>query len=880
MGGEAVRLGLHAKQIQAFNSPATEILYGGAAGGGKAMKLSTEIKTLNRGWQTMGSLQVGDIVFGSDGSPTNVIGKTKPFIPEKMYRLTLNTGETFDVDAGHLWLTLTDKERTSNLRRTPEWRENRKAKRKSRAVEKPKRPNQSQAAAKANAARVHDYLAPIPPQARTTQEIADTLLHRGRIRNHSIEVAGAIFGHDVDTDIDPYLLGVWLGDGCKTNGVIGMLPDDLDRIIEETDTPLYARRNARKNFDQARFHGLKMLLKKADLIGNKHIPDEYMNASPSQRLALLQGIMDTDGTVAKSSGACEICLSDKRLFDDVFELVASMGIKVTRRIKKTARRDAHIMKFYSELPMFRLERKLILQNRSPKAEYVRRRYIVSAEVIEPEMVACIEVDNQDHSYLVGRTFVTTHNSHLMRIASIVWCLEIPGLQVYLFRRVFDDLVKNHVEGPNGYRAVLHPWVKSGDVEIVESEIRFKNGSKIHLCHVQQEKHRFKYQGSEIHVLLIDELTLFTDTIYRFLRNRVRMTGIKLPAKYEGKFPRILCGSNPGNIGHLFVKRTFIDNVTPLQIRRTRDDEGGMLRQYIPARLDDNPSLKESDPTYEARLSGLGSESLVKAMKDGDWDVIDGAFFDNWENKRHVVEPFRVPAEWTRFRSMDWGYAKPFSVGWWAISDGRYGPFPRGSLIRYREWYGCKKDDRGVSIPDTGVRLDVDKVRDRMLELSKGEQFAYTVCDPAMWSTQSGPSPAETLYNETGQGIKTLKKANNARVGTQNASGGWDQLRARLTGQMCNDGEKRPLIYFFDTCVDAIRTIPALIHDEIRIEDINTDQEDHIADETRYACMSRPIIIKRPQDGPRTPPAGHFESNGIIMPPTPQGWGVREEDLDR
>lgn len=474
-------------------------------------------------------------------------------------------------------------------------------------------------------------------------------------------------------------------------------------------------------------------------------------------------------------------------------------------------------------------------------------------------------------------------SHLMRIAAITWALEIPGLQIYLFRRIFDDLVKNHVEGPSGFRNLLYPWVKKGKCEIIETEIRFKNGSKIHLCHCQQEKHRFKYQGAEIHVLLIDELTLFTDTIYRFLRNRVRLAGLHIPEKYKGMFPRILCGSNPGNVGHLFVKRTFIDNVRPMEIRRTSDKEGGMLRQYIPARLDDNPSLAETDPTYEARLSGLGSEALVKAMKDGDWDVIDGAFFDNWSTEANVVEPFKVPAEWTRFRSMDWGYAKPFSVGWWAIADGRYGPFPRGALIRYREWYGCKKDpDTNEIIPDTGLRINIEEVRDGILERSAGEQFAYTVCDPAMWSTQTGPSPAETLYNETGKGIKILKKANNARVGTTNASGGWDQMRARIKGQECSDGVVRPLLYAFSTCPDLIRTLPAMIHDDLKPEDIDTTQEDHAVDETRYACMSRPIIIKRPQDVPSAPRGGHAESGTIMTSPIgePDGWKAPDKDLDR
>lgn len=131
-------------------------------------------------------------------------------------------------------------------------------------------------------------------------------------------------------------------------------------------------------------------------------------------------------------------------------------------------------------------------------------------------------------------------SHLMRGAAISWCSEIPGLQVYLFRRIRDDLVKNHMEGPNGFRAMLAGWVKLGFCVIVEDEIRFWNGSKIFLCHCKDEKDRFKYQGSEIHVLLIDELTHFTDRIYRFLRNRVRMVGITLPEKYLGRFPRIIC----------------------------------------------------------------------------------------------------------------------------------------------------------------------------------------------------------------------------------------------------------------------------------------------------------------------------------------------------
>ena len=146
-------------------------------------------------------------------------------------------------------------------------------------------------------------------------------------------------------------------------------------------------------------------------------------------------------------------------------------------------------------------------------------------------------------------------SHLMRVVAIMLCMEVAGLQVYLFRRVSDDLRKNHLEGSSGLRAMLASLTDSGHCKFHDSKVtffEFWNGAKIYLCHCQHEKDMYKYQGAEIHVLLMDELTLFTETIYRFLRGRVRLGGMKVPDKYKGKLPMILCGSNPGNIGHAWV----------------------------------------------------------------------------------------------------------------------------------------------------------------------------------------------------------------------------------------------------------------------------------------------------------------------------------------
>lgn len=493
-------------------------------------------------------------------------------------------------------------------------------------------------------------------------------------------------------------------------------------------------------------------------------------------------------------------------------------------------------------------------------------------------------------------------SHLMRIAAIVWCAAIPGLQVYLFRRVREDLLKNHMEGPKGFRAVLAAWVAAGWCTIIEDEVRFWNGSKIYLCHCQHEKDIYKYQGAEIHVLLIDELTHFTEKMYRFLRNRVRMVGISVPAEYAGRFPRVMCGANPGNIGHLWVKTTFILGSPPLDVRLMPSNEGGMLRQYIPARLEDNPSMAQDDPGYESRLEGLGSETLVKAMRWGDWDVIEGAFFDCWSNAHHVVAPFALPSDWLRFRSGDWGSASPASIGWWAVvqddfrlpdalgggasaealqrqrkrdgsSDrgqslvgqsvdgraarrsaggdvqrsGRANILPRGALVRYRE-------DYIASGPNKGLKLTAEQVADRIVTRElKDPKLAYGVLDPSAFKEDGGPSIAERINGRLiAKKMAPFREADNARVtrtqGTDKSGpmGGWDQMRARMIG----DGDT-PMIFCFSTCTDSIRTIPVLQHDASRPEDLDTNSEDHNADDWRYACMSRPWLkTYEPPPAPR------------------------------
>lgn len=461
-------------------------------------------------------------------------------------------------------------------------------------------------------------------------------------------------------------------------------------------------------------------------------------------------------------------------------------------------------------------------------------------------------------------------SYFMRALAILLCGMIPGLNVYLFRRIYDDLIKNHMEGTGGFPEMLGGLIASGHVKIVAEEIRFWNGSKIFLCHCQHDKDRFKYQGAEIHVLLMDELTMFSEIVYRFLRGRMRRPP-QVPAwaqqffkekfgvDLEAKIPLAVAGSNPGNLGHQWVKASFIDNAEPFQLRRMPKSEGGMLRQYIPARLEDNEHIDAED--YEGKLEGLGSAELVKAMRHGDWNVVAGAFFDNIRVDMHKLPTFTPPAHWTRFRSMDWGSAKPFSVGWWAVveedtwlsdlvADLRGHPdrkIPRNAIIRYREWYGVKRAENGAAVPNEGLKLSAEAVAKGIADREKGEKIheQMSPADPSMWKEDGGPSIAERMvkYRGATDGPR-FKPADNTRTT------GWQQMYSRLAFEHVDDGD--PMLFVMDCCTDWWRTVPALQHDEHKPEDVDSDLEDHAGDDTRYACMARPVsrVHKARPAGPK------------------------------
>jgi hypothetical protein len=351
--------------------------------------------------------------------------------------------------------------------------------------------------------------------------------------------------------------------------------------------------------------------------------------------------------------------------------------------------------------------------------------------------------------------------------------------------------------------------------------RFPNGARLRFAYLERDADADNYMGHSYTRVYVEEIGTFPDPKPILKLMATLRSGAGVP-------PGFRATGNPGGPGHQWVKARYIDPA-PGGMKVITDPETGLKRIYIPSRVTDNAYLGAD---YIQRLKASGSEALVRAWLDGDWTVIEGAFFPEFSFERHVLRPFPIPLEWGRFRSMDWGSASPASVGWWAVvSDDHYVQdrlLPRGALVRYREWYIASK-------PGVGLKLTAAEVSDGIKDRERNDPrlSGNNVLDPSAFRVDGGPSIAEEMAR---RGVH-FNRADNARTAKLGALSGWDQLRNRLVGT--DDGD--PMIFFFDSCAALIRTLPALQHDPDKPEDVDTESEDHAPDDCRYACMSRPFV---------------------------------------
>ena len=364
----------------------------------------------------------------------------------------------------------------------------------------------------------------------------------------------------------------------------------------------------------------------------------------------------------------------------------------------------------------------------------------------------------------------------------------------------------------------------------KAEWLMANGARLKFVYLERDSDAEEYQGHNYTRVYVEEVTNFpSPSPINKLRATLRSgAGVPVGMRLTG---------NPGGPGHNWVKDRYI-NPDPKGYKIITESclveidgevrEVSLERVFIPSKLGDNMLLLRNDPTYVLRLRQSGSEALVKAWLEGNWDIVDGAYFSEFDENKHVIDRNIIkwaPPTTVRFRSFDWGSAKPFSVGWWAIADGKWGDLPYGAIFKYREWYGA-------SGPNKGLGMRADEVAAEILAQEQNERIRYAVADPSIFIRNGGPSIAESMAR------CRWRRADNKRIP------GWEQVRQRLAG---DDGI--PMMYFGDNCEDTIRTLPVLQHDEKDVEDLDTDGEDHAADEIRYACMSRPwkpkIILPEP-----------------------------------
>jgi hypothetical protein len=301
---------------------------------------------------------------------------------------------------------------------------------------------------------------------------------------------------------------------------------------------------------------------------------------------------------------------------------------------------------------------------------------------------------------------------------------------------------------------------------------------------------------------------------------------------------------------------LVDFAAPYEIKRAPQEDGGMLRQFIPALLSDNPTLQKNDPGYADRLKGLHDAALVRAMLRGDWDIVAGGALDDvWNRDVHVIAPFKIPASWYVDRSFDWGSTKPFSVGWWAesdgteveLADGRKYTFPRGWLFRIGEWYGWNgQPNEGLRLTDQAIGQGIKEYEEHLKESLGLKAVSRGPADTSIFDADPGKDSIAHGINQGYWGKATLANKD-IFVGADKSPGSrvrrLQALRRRLQAALVERPEE-PGLSIFDTCNQFIRTVPVLPRDAKNPEDVDTNAEDHAYDDCCYRLLAVKNVARR------------------------------------
>ena len=382
------------------------------------------------------------------------------------------------------------------------------------------------------------------------------------------------------------------------------------------------------------------------------------------------------------------------------------------------------------------------------------------------------------------------------IDALVKAMKYPGIKQLILRRTFSELDKSII------RTVLSLYPREIFTYNSSSHTgKFVNGSIIDFGYCATETDVYQYQSAEYDIIRFDELTHFTEAQYVYLISRIRGAN---------NFPKqIKCSTNPGGVGHTWVKARFIDAAPPNTEFIGAD---GLHRIFIPSVIADNKPLCAADPDYQRRLEAL-PEREKKALLYGDWNIFEGQYFPEFDRATHVCSPFEIPKEWRRYRSFDYGLDR-LACYWYAVDSAK-------NVYVYKE----------LCISDAPISVACRHI----LEVNEQDDIYATFAPPDMWSRsqETGQSKA-TIFNDNG--VRLTKSSNDREAG-------WLALKELLTTD--SNGDAR--IHIFNTCTELIRCLPALQVDKRRPTDCATEPHDitHAPDAVRYFAVqwTRPNPIE-------------------------------------
>jgi hypothetical protein len=782
-------------QTEFLAAPEREVLYGGAAGGGKVGHKNSYILT-PFGFKKWDALQVGDLVNHPSGSVQKIV-QLHPWVKLPQWIVEFSDGTKLKVAKDHLWQA---------------WKG-----RKGRKI---------------NNVRTFGEDSAEVIETHTLKEWLD----RGYNPQIPVCMPQPFNTASKSEDIDPYMLGLLLGDGCITTEYPTIACEDADRAFYASQ---FLDMDANLNqYQRIVFRGeyrkeLVRQLEKYKLIGTrsntKFIPDRFKTAPLPMRYALIQGLMDTDGYNDPKDNGCYYYSVSKQLADDVAWILRSLGCVVTINEKPGSYRNDVGEKVECQLcyclyiktrqadRLFRLPRK---KYNRPDIEISKR---VTAVYEEGEIEGrCITVSNPNGLYITD-DFIVTHNSYAL-LADPMRYFDHPSFRGLILRRTNDELRELKWKSKELYSKTFPDakWKEQMSMWV------FPSGAELWLTYLERDDDVLRYQGQAFSYIAIDELTQYaTPFAWDYMRSRLRTTAKDLPI-----FMRAT--SNPGGPGHLWVKKMFVDPAVPGEAFNATDIETGepliypkdhhdrslrglplFQRRFIPARLSDNPYLYQGGD-YEAGLLSL-PEAQRRKLLEGDWSIVDGAAFPEFSTYTHVIEPYKIPSNWRKFRSADFGYSSYSAVHWFAI-DPVY-----ETLIVYRELYVSK-----CTAIDLALKI-------KHIEAEAGERVMYGVLDSSTWHQRghNGPSIAEEMI---GQGVSW--RASDRTKGSRTA--GFNRLHELLKTTPYSDGKQMPGIVFFNNCRQIIADLQVIPVHPDGMDDIDDRYtSDHTYDSIRYGIMSRP-----------------------------------------